>query len=203
MIAILDYKMGNVQSIVNMFKKIGVLAKVTADPIAIKDAEKLILPGVGYFDYAMQNLRATPYFSLLNELVLEQKRPILGICLGAQLMLDGSEEGEPTPGLSWIKGKVVKFKIADHGLRVPHMGWNDVVIHKESNLVRMLPEEPRFYFVHSYYLDVAQEADILLTTDYGLPFTSAFSRDNIYGVQFHPEKSHKFGMQLLKNFAQL
>ncbi len=203
MIAILDYKMGNVQSIANMFKKIGVHAKVTADLKEIENAEKLILPGVGYFDYAMDNLRATPYFDLLNHLVLEAKRPILGICLGAQLMLKGSEEGRPTLGLSWVEGAVVKFTVEQQGLRVPHMGWNDVAVQKSNPLIDHLPEEPRFYFVHSYYFDISNQDDILLTTDYGHNFVSGFSHDNIYGVQFHPEKSHKYGMQLLKNFAQL
>ena len=203
MIAILDYKMGNVQSIANMFKKIGVKAKVTQDVEEIANAQKLILPGVGYFDYAMNHLTSMPYFPILNDLVIRDKTPILGICLGAQLMLNGSEEGVPTQGLSWIDGSVVKFRTESHGLRVPHMGWNDVIVKKESPLTAHLPEEPRFYFVHSYYFQLKQAEDTLLTTSYGIEFASAFSRDNIYGVQFHPEKSHKYGMQLLKNFADL
>lgn len=203
MIAIIDYKMGNVQSIANMFKKIGVRAKVTADIDEIKEADKLILPGVGYFDYAMNILRNMPYFEDLNQQVLVEKKKILGICLGAQLMLKGSEEGQPTPGLSWVDGEVVKFKVDNLGLRVPHMGWNDVTLHGHNDLIKNLTEEPRFYFVHSYYFNLTNEQDILLTSDYGHTFTSGFAKDNIFGVQFHPEKSHKYGMQLLKNFAEL
>jgi glutamine amidotransferase len=203
MIAILDYKMGNVQSIANMFKKIGVAAKVTNEPEEIKNADKLILPGVGYFDFAMNNLKSMPCYQLLNDLVLLEKKPILGICLGAQLMLNSSEEGVPTEGLGWIPGTVVRFTSDETGLRVPHMGWNDVLVKKSSPLTEHLPEDPRFYFVHSYYFQLKNEEDTLMTTKYGHEFTSAFCRDNIYGVQFHPEKSHKYGMYLLKNFSQL
>ncbi|MBK9564354.1 MAG: imidazole glycerol phosphate synthase subunit HisH [Saprospiraceae bacterium] len=203
MIAILDYNMGNVKSIANMFKKIGKEAKVTSDIDEIKNAEKLILPGVGYFDYAMDQLRSMDYFSILDQMVLMDKKPILGICLGAQLMLNRSEEGKPTPGLNWIEGQVVKFQLNLQGLRVPHMGWNDVRIIKDDKLVQGLPEEPRFYFVHSYYFNLVHKEDELLSTHYGQDFASAFSHENIFGVQFHPEKSHKYGMQLLKNFAEL
>ena len=203
MIAILDYKMGNVQSIANMYKKIGFQSIVTNDIKTIEKAEKLILPGVGYYDYAMNQLRSSPYYHLLNHLVLEERKPILGICLGAQLMLESSEEGIPTDGLGWIGGSVKKFMVHDQNLRVPHMGWNDVTIAKQNSIVMDLPDDSRFYFVHSYYFSLRHPEDVLLTTDYGGVFTSAFSRENIYGVQFHPEKSHKYGMQLLKSFAEI
>jgi imidazole glycerol-phosphate synthase subunit HisH len=203
MIAILDYKMGNVQSIANMYKKIGVEAKVTDDLAEIQNADKLILPGVGYFDYAMNNLRSMPYFALLNHLVLEEKINILGICLGAQLMLDRSAEGEDVGGLAWIKGDVVRFNVDIQGLRVPHMGWNDVYVQKSSNLTDELPEQPRYYFVHTYHFDLKNQEDNLLNCSYGKNFSAAFARGNIYGVQFHPEKSHKYGMKLLKNFAEI
>jgi imidazole glycerol-phosphate synthase subunit HisH len=203
MIAILDYKMGNVQSIANMYKKIGVEAKVTDDLAEIQNADKLILPGVGYFDYAMNNLRSMPYFALLNHLVLEEKINILGICLGAQLMLDRSAEGEDVGGLAWIKGDVVRFNVDTQGLRVPHMGWNDVYAQKSSNLTDELPEQPRYYFVHTYHFDLKNQEDNLLNCSYGKNFSAAFARGNIYGVQFHPEKSHKYGMKLLKNFAEI
>jgi glutamine amidotransferase len=150
----------------------------------------------------MNKLRSMPFYDLLNTLVTEEKKPILGICLGAQLMLETSEEGQPTPGLSWINGSVVRFR-EEGGLRVPHMGWNDVFEKKSNPLINELPDEPRYYFVHSYYFNLKNEEDILLTTEYGQRFASAFNRENVYGVQFHPEKSHKFGMKLLQNFASL
>lgn len=202
MIAIVDYHAGNIGSIQNMLKKLGHNALITSDPDVISNADKIILPGVGAFDYGMRNLKR------LNILpVLEDKRhkntPILGICLGAQLMCQSSEEGEEK-GLGWIAGKVIRFKsiVADKKYLVPHMGWDNVKPVKDSKLFRNMLDNPRFYFVHSYYISCSDPEDRLIQNHYGSDFDSAFERQNLLGVQFHPEKSHKFGKQLLKNFIE-
>ncbi len=203
MIVILDYGMGNLGSILNMFKKIGVDAKISSDIRDIEDAEKIILPGVGAFDNAMQNLKDLGIMPLLNKKVIEDKTPVLGICLGMQLLAKRSDEGS-LEGLGWVDAEVVRFRLGDGGsLKIPHMGWNTVDIKKESCLYADMYEDPRFYFVHSYYVKCNNPGSILTTTDYGVEFCSSFMEDNILGVQFHPEKSHKFGLRLLKNFAGL
>lgn len=201
MITIVDYNMGNLGSIRNMLKKIGVDCEVTADPSRIAAATQLILPGVGAFDAGMENLHRSGLVPLLNERVREAGIPILGICLGMQLMTNGSEEGR-VPGLGWIDARTLRFQPRDRALKVPHMGWNRVTVARPSLLADELPEEPRFYFVHSYYVSCAKDDDVLLRTTYGDEFASAFHSRNVWGVQFHPEKSHKFGMQLLLNFAR-
>jgi glutamine amidotransferase len=200
-IAIVDYDMGNVGSIRNMLKKIGVAAEVTCDPDRIAAAEKLILPGVGAFDAGIENLRRSGLVPLLEQRVREARVPVLGICLGMQLMTHGSEEGR-LEGLGWIDACTLRFRPDDPALKVPHMGWNRVFAARPSALTDDLPDEPRFYFVHSYHVRCASEDDVVLTTPYGGLFHSAFRRDNVWGVQFHPEKSHKFGMRLLASFAQ-
>jgi imidazole glycerol-phosphate synthase subunit HisH len=203
-IAILNYDVGNVQSIRNMLARLGYEAVVTNDIEQIQNAQKLILPGVGAFEYGMTKLQSASFYSHLSELVLQEKTPILGICLGAQLMLKHSEEGNKIDGLGWIDGEVIKFKLQGQQLRVPHMGWNNVNVSNGNKLVQGLDANSKFYFVHSFHFRLNnQKQDAVLTTNYGEEFVSAFAQNNIYGVQFHPEKSHKYGMQLLKNFAEL
>lgn len=200
MITIVDYNMGNLGSILNMLKKIGQQAQVSADPALISQADKLLLPGVGAFDAGMNNLERSGLIPLLNRRVLEDRVPTLGICLGMQLMTRRSEEGERA-GLGWIDAEALRFRPADAAIKVPHMGWNRVTPARPSPLTDELPHEPRFYFVHSFYVRCRDAADVLLTTPFGGHFASAFQRGNVWGVQFHPEKSHKFGMALLRNFA--
>ncbi len=203
MITIIDYGLGNLGSIKNMLKKIGAASEITRDLDIIANATKLILPGVGAFDNGMQNLKDFSLFDLLNKKVIEQKVPILGICLGMQLMTKSSEEGI-LPGFGWIDAETIKFKFDAAGKKfpVPHMGWELVNQKKESKLMQNMFTGPRFYFVHSYFVRSNQASDVLLTTNYGKDYVSGFEKNNIIGVQFHPEKSHKFGMCLLKNFVE-
>jgi glutamine amidotransferase len=200
-VVVVDYGQGNVGSIVNMGRKAGGRFTVSADPTVIAQASKLILPGVGAFDTAMEKLHARDLVGVLNEAVLGRRVPILGICLGVQLLLQGSEEGV-RPGLGWIAGRVIRFRqeAGPDALKVPHMGWNYVAPAKPDALLQELPPEPRFYFVHSYHLACDDPSDVLAWTDYGVRFASAVQRENIRGTQFHPEKSHKFGLAVLKNF---
>jgi len=203
MIVIADYGMGNLGSICSMLKRLGIASLVSSVPDEIAGAEKLILPGVGGFDTGMRSIEERGLREILNEKALAQKVPVLGICLGAQLMTSSSEEGR-LAGLGWIPAKTKRFAYPNLlGLKVPHMGWNRVVVQQESPLTENLPAEPRFYFVHSYYIRVEDEKDALLKTTYGIAFDSGIRRGNVYGVQFHPEKSHKFGMRILENFARL
>lgn len=205
MITIIDYGAGNLTSISNMLKRIGEESEITNEIEKIAVATKLILPGVGSFNFGMNQLRNAPYFEILCKKVQQEKTPLLGICLGMQLLGEGSEEGVVT-GLGWIKGKVKKFdseKVQKAGLKIPHMGWTDIQINKPSKILQDLPPDAHFYFVHSYHLTPADPQDILLTSNYGYNFTSAVEKDNIVAVQFHPEKSHKYGMQLYRNFARL
>jgi len=203
MIVIVDYGMGNLGSILNMLKKIGAPeAKVSSNAEDIEQADKLILPGVGAFDTGILNLRETGLIGLLKEKVLQDKTPTLGVCLGMQLMGKVSEEGE-LPGLGWFDAECVRFRFdASSNLKIPHMGWNTINIQKEGTLFKDMPEEPRFYFVHSYHVVSHNPDDALATTDYGYPFVSAIQRGNIMAAQFHPEKSHKFGMRVYKNFVE-
>lgn len=201
MIAIIDYEMGNLGSIRNMFGKLGFQSETTSDPGRIASADRLILPGVGAFDAGMESLERSGLVPLLNRRVLQERVPTLGICLGMQLMCRRSDEGERS-GLGWIAADVVRFQPADPTIKVPHMGWNVVVPAQPAALLEGLPEESRFYFVHSYFVRCQQREDVLLTSAHGQQFDAAFRRDNLWGVQFHPEKSHRFGMQLLRNFAE-
>lgn len=202
MITIVNYGMGNLGSLLNMFKRIGVSAAIESAPAAIQQAEKLVLPGVGAFDAAMSCINTVPGLrEVLDHKALVERTPILGVCLGMQLLTHSSEEGT-LPGLAWIPGHTSRFpKIA--GLKVPHMGWNVAQPNTPSPLTAKVDEDPRYYFVHSYCVHVEDAAHSLMRTHYGVDFDSAIGRDNIYGVQFHPEKSHRFGMQILKNFAEL
>lgn len=208
MITIIDYGMGNLGSIVNMFRKLGVESEISSDKNQIKASGKLLLPGVGAFDAAMDRINRMELRSLLDEKVFEGQTPILGICLGMQLLTNASEEGK-LPGLGYIPAKTIKFS-EEAGLKVPHMGWNEVRLVDKSlitnglNSVSSFEEKARFYFVHSYKVKVESEENSILKSIYGTQeFDSGIKKDNIYGVQFHPEKSHKFGMQLLKNFADI
>ena len=201
MITIVDYGIGNLGSIKNMFNRIGVPAIIAGDLHIIGKAEKLVLPGVGDFDNAIQRINNSGLREILDRKVLRDRNPTLGICLGMQLLTQSSEEGT-LPGLGWIKAVTSRFpKIAD--LKVPHMGWNRVSKVRESPISENLPDETRFYFLHSYCVHVQNHEDSVLKTNYGVSFDSAIQRGNIFGAQFHPEKSHRFGMQFLKNFASL
>ena len=195
--------MGNVGSIRNMFHRIGVSAEITSTADAIAGAEKLILPGVGSFDAGMSSIQGCGLREVLDRKALEDRVPVLGICLGAQLMTLSSEEGS-LPGLGWIRARTTRFPSGNGcALKVPHMGWNGVAIARPSPLTMNLGNEPRFYFVHSYFIRVENEEDAILKTTYGLTFDSGVQSKNIFGLQFHPEKSHKYGMGILEAFARL
>jgi imidazole glycerol-phosphate synthase subunit HisH len=204
MVTVIDYRMGNIGSIANMIAKVGGKAKVTSDPALLRDAQKLILPGVGHFDRGMTNLAELGLAPVLQELVIERRVPVLGICLGMQLMCRSSDEGERR-GLEWVDAEVKRFDTTSHpGMKVPHMGWNIAKPTRESPLFDTTPSEPqRFYFVHSYYVECLDSRDVLTKTNYEGEFCSSFLRGNICGVQFHPEKSHVFGMDLFRRFLAL
>jgi len=204
MIAIIDYNMGNIASIENIFKKLNKEVIATADLEVLRKADKFILPGIGAFDYGIQNLNNLGITDFLKEQVIDIGKPILGICLGMQLLTEDSEEGE-LPGLGFIKAHTKKFKYEWNGrkLKIPHMGWNYVYANNDVPIFKNSFEDMRFYFVHSYYVECEEQNDIIGTTEYGNNFTSAVGKNNIFGVQFHPEKSHKYGMNLLKNFAEM
>lgn len=201
MIVVIDYNVGNLTSITNMLKRCGVDARISNQQEHILRASKFILPGVGSFDHGISNLRAAPYFDLLNSRVLEEKVPIMGVCLGAQLMASYSEEGG-LPGLNWIPGSVIRFddKRLNGALKIPHMGWAEIALKKKSSLFNNMPSEPRFYFVHSFHWQCDFQSDVLASAYHGYEFTAAVEHENMIGVQFHPEKSHKFGLKLYENF---
>lgn len=201
MIAILNYGIGNVNSIHNMMKKIGVPSLIASSAEDIKIADKLILPGVGHFDYCMKQFMQAPFYELVNQKVLTEKIPVLGVCVGCQMLFDHSEEGN-MKGLGWVEGSVIRFRKDQIGhLKIPHMAWTDVVPMRNNFLFSNI-EEPRFYFVHSYHVQCNKEEYISSKACYGYEFVSSVQRQNIMGVQFHPEKSHKFGMKLYENFAR-
>ncbi len=230
MIAIIDYRMGNIRSVINKLKRTGCDPVVTSDPKIIQSADKLVLPGVGHFKTAMENLEMLYLTESLNEMVIIKKTPILGICLGMQIMARHSEEGDAL-GLGWIDADVVRFKIEDSGLqfgdsrlqigdsrlkiadsrlkiadgrlKIPHVGWNTLEDVKDSPLFRNVDIRSEFYFVHSYHINCNDPEDVLALTVYGYPFVSVIHKENIFGVQFHPEKSHDAGEILLKNFVDL
>ncbi|MEY8198211.1 MAG: imidazole glycerol phosphate synthase subunit HisH [Colwellia sp.] len=204
MISIIDYGVGNLGSVQNMLKKVGVKSRIVSTPLEIENSDKIILPGVGSWDNGILKLHESGLIEALNKRVMIEKIPILGICLGMQLLLDTSEEGH-LPGLGWISGKVKKFNITPHqqNLRIPHMGWNIVKAKALTELTRFNYDETRFYFVHSYHASVDDDQHALMTCNYGYEFVCAIHHENIWGVQFHPEKSHKFGMALMKDFAEL
>ncbi len=203
MIVVVDYGMGNIGSIVNMIKRAGGESTVSSDPEVVGRAEKLIIPGVGSFDHGMKNLNESGLADVLNKKVQEEKVPVLGICLGMQLMAKSSEEGV-LPGFGWVDAVCKKFRFTgeNKNLRIPHMGWNEVNIKKHDGIFRNMYDDASFYFVHSYYVECANAEDIAATTDYGLEFTSSLQHRNIFATQFHPEKSHKYGLLVMKNFVE-
>ena len=202
MICIVDYGLGNLSSIKNMFKHIGIRdVKITSDKDELVKADKIILPGVGAFDNGMQHLKKYDLIDVLNRKALIEKVPFLGICLGMQLMTNGSEEGKEK-GLAWFDADTKKFELPK-GYKVPHMGWNYVKAKKNENALLIQDIKYRFYFVHSYYVKCNNSDDVLFETKHGINFHSAIQKDNIIGMQFHPEKSLKFGMDIFSQFAKL
>lgn len=200
-IAIIDYDVGNISAVANMLQRLGLQSVMTSDPAVVAEAERIILPGNGSFDTCMRNLRSTGLLPLLEQRVLAEEVPLLGICVGAQMLGKCSEEGSE-PGLGWLDMTVHRFpEVA--GFPVPHMGWCEVVrAQAQYPLTAGLDEDARFYFVHSYYMLPADPSDVLLKSSYGREFVAAVARGNLAGVQFHPEKSHRFGKQLLAAFAR-
>jgi len=203
MITIIDYGVGNLASVLNILKRIKVEAEITSDKTRILNASKILLPGVGAFDTAVTKIQEYGLADVLNKKALEDKVPVLGICLGMQLLTKESEEGK-LKGFGWIDAKTVRFSFKpEQKLKVPHMGWNDVLPKRSSPLTRDFEPDSRFYFVHSYHVVANDPADVVMTTFYGYECHSVVQHENIYGAQFHPEKSHKFGMKLLSNFNDL
>ncbi len=202
-VAIVDYGMGNLHSVKRKLDRIGVHPQVTSAPDELLQADKLLLPGVGHFGKAMEHMNTMGLVPALHEAVVVRKTPILGICLGMQLFARHSEEGD-AEGLSWIDADVVRFAVDDpRRLKVPQMGWNGVRVARSSALLDGVTEQTEFYFVHAYHLVCRDSADVVCQTDYGYPFISVVERGNVYGVQFHPEKSHDAGEALLRNFLYL
>jgi imidazole glycerol-phosphate synthase subunit HisH len=203
MIVIIDYGVGNIGSIMSMLKRTGAEVVVSSDISTIRNAKKLILPGVGSFDNGMKNLEDMGLLLVLNEKVIKEKIPILGICLGMQLFTERSEEGGRS-GLGWIKAETIKFKLCefDESLKIPHMGWNTIQIQRKNQIFGDMDQGWRFYFAHSYHVVCKKYENMITSTHYGYDFASSIMASNIIGVQFHPEKSHKFGMKLLENFAR-
>lgn len=202
MIVIVDYGMGNLRSVQKAFERVRIQATISSVREDIINADKLVLPGVGHFQHGINNLKSRGLFDLLNEMVLEKKKPVIGICLGMQLMTEFSEEGNCS-GFGWIKAKTRKFVFNGNGLKIPHMGWNNLSIRSNETIFKDITPENFFYFVHSYCVSCEDENDILAETEYGRKFVSSFQKENIFGCQFHPEKSHDKGLLILKNFAEM
>jgi imidazole glycerol-phosphate synthase subunit HisH len=204
MIAIINYGLGNIKAFANIYKKLEVPFLIASKASDLTKASKFILPGVGSFDHAMELLEKSGMHKALEEFVLVRHVPVLGICVGMQILARSSEEGL-LPGLGWIEGEVKKFNVStlNHRTHLPHMGWNDVQPTIKTNLFQSIEIGARFYFLHSYYFHCSKKMNAIAVSDYGGDFTCAVNSDNIYGVQFHPEKSHHYGIQLLKNFSNL
>ena len=201
MIALIDYDAGNIKSVEKALHYLGEETTVTRDPQTLLNADKVILPGVGSFGQAMENLHTYGLVPVIHEIV-EKKTPFLGICLGLQLLFESSEETPGVEGLGILKGKIVKIPPAP-GIKIPHMGWNNIKVKEDSRLFKGLPENPYVYFVHSYYLQADDEDIVAATTEYGVKIHAAVEKDNIFACQFHPEKSSTVGLQILKNFVSL
>ncbi len=204
MIAIIDYGLGNIAAFASVYNRANIKVSVARTAGDLKGASKLILPGVGHFDHAMQLLQQSGMRDTLDKMVLGDKVPVIGVCVGMQILARSSEEGK-LPGLGWIDADVRAFRSCDaaRNMSVPHMGWNDVRPLSPNRLFDELQNSARFYFLHSYYISCDRQEDVLATCSYGADFTCAVQSSNIYGVQFHPEKSHSFGNRLLSNFAGL
>jgi glutamine amidotransferase len=203
MIRIVDYGLGNILAFQNMYKRLNIEVGIARSAAELRDATKLILPGVGAFDHAMELLNESGMRATLDELVLERKMPVLGICVGMQILARSSDEGSAA-GLGWIDAHVRNFAtLQQPDLLLPHMGWNDVTPVEASPLFEQLQSAARFYFLHSFYVHCAQPTDVAAVSSYGVEFSCAVHKGNIFGVQFHPEKSHHFGSRLLQNFAEL
>ena len=204
MIAILNYGLGNINSFANIYNNLDIPHKIVSNPTQLEGVKKIILPGVGSFDYAMKKLNNSGLRDSVENLVLNEKNPVMGICVGMQILANSSDEGSEK-GLGWIDAEVKLFDTSNikHKTKLPHMGWNTINPKPENLLTTDLNSGARFYFLHSYYFECYHAADIIATTKYGIEFTSAANSDNIYGVQFHPEKSHQNGIKLLSNFANL
>lgn len=204
MITIIDYGLGNIRAFVNVYERLNIPVLVARNPEELKSASKLILPGVGAFDYAMLKFNNSGMRDAIEKLVLDQELPILGICVGMQMLAKSSEEGN-LPGLGWIEGTVRKFDTCKSNgkLQLPEMGWNTVCPDDHNPLLLGFDDLSRFYFLHSCYFQCNRDEDVIAETDYGIRYASAINHGNIYGVQFHPEKSHHAGIRLLKNFAEI
>jgi glutamine amidotransferase len=204
MITLIDYGVGNIFAFQNVYKRLDIPTKIAKTQEDLSDAEKLILPGVGSFDYAMLQLNASGMREKLDDLVLEKKVPVIGICVGMQMMGNRSDEGK-LEGLKWIDSEILKFdeSLIQQRTKLPHMGWNDVAPVKNHPLFIGLEKEAIFYFLHSFYFKCNNPTHNIAVSEYGLSFSSAVNWDNIYGIQFHPEKSHQYGEKLLLNFAKL
>ena len=204
MIRIVDYGLGNIRAFQNMYKRLGIEARTARTAVELQDASKLILPGVGAFDHAMEQLQASGMREALDDMVLVRRVPVLGVCVGMQILAESSDEGV-LGGLGWLRGKVRSLRLLPGADRIPlpHMGWNDVQAKPDARLFATADESLRFYFLHSFYFECNRAQDVAATADYGSPFCCAVQSDNVFGVQFHPEKSHHFGAGLLKRFSEL
>lgn len=207
MIAIVEYGLGNIKAFSNIYNKLDIPHFFAKSPADLEKASKIILPGVGAFDYAMEKLNSSGLRETLDRRVLKEKVPVIGICVGMQMMANSSEEGR-LAGLGWISGKVKKFSgdseaNSKERFPLPHMGWNSLTLETKDPIFKDLDAEPRFYFLHSYYFECADPADLIASAEYGQKYACIVKKENIYGVQCHPEKSHHNGVSLLKNFASL